>query len=418
MVDRRVLADMGPLPIDWDVKSVGDVFEVLDRMRKPLNKSQRERMRGPYPYYGANGVVDHISEWLFDEPLILMAEDGGYFDEFQTRSIAYMVDGKCWVNNHAHVLRAREGCDAKWFYYSLVHRDVRPFINSGTRSKLNQRDLIRIPVGVPPLSERRKIAAILSSVDDSIDKTQAVIDQVQVVKCGLMQELFTRGSPGQHTQFKQTEIGEIPREWDRSPLGRRVELQPGFAFKSRDFSADGDRLLRGSNVGVGRLIWADDKTKYFPSTRRAEVKDYELQEGDIVVAMDRPFISDGFKIATVTAGDLPALLLQRVGRFRRFRDLTPGYLWQLLQSGFVKTHLQISQKGTDLPHISKSEIESAICPFPTVDEQERIATRLEALDIYTTRLDQERKQCELLKAALMSVLLNGDLRVTPGTEAA
>ena len=128
--------------------------------------------------------------------------------------------------------------------------------------------------------------------------------------------------------------------------------------------------------------------------------------------------SDGFKIATVTAGDLPALLLQRVGRFRRFRDLTPGYLWQLLQSRFVKTHLQISQKGIDLPHISKSEIESAICPFPTVYEQKRMARRLEALDIYTTRLDQERKQCELLKTALISVLLTGELRVTPDVEAA
>ena len=320
------------------------------------------------------------------------------------------------------VVRPRDWVDGSFLYQHIMSDDFVEFLKPRMRGSnypaVKSADIEEYTLSLPPLPEQRKIAAILSSVDDTIEKTQAVIGQVQVVKRGLMQKLFTRGVPGQHTQFKQTEIGEIPREWDSAPLGRRVELQPGFAFKSRDFSADGDRLLRGSNVGVGRLIWADDKTKYFPSTRRAEVKDYELQEGDIVVAMDRPFISDGFKIATVTAGDLPALLLQRVGRFRRFRDLTPGYLWQLLQSRFVKTHLQISQKGTDLPHISKSETESAICPFPTVDEQERIARRLEALDIYTTRLDQERKQCELLKAALMSVLLNGDLRVTPGTEAA
>ena len=128
---ERDFPEMRQAPADWEVKSVGDVFDILDRKRKPLNKSQRESMRGPYPYYGANGVVDHVSEWIFDEPLILMAEDGGYFDEFRTRPIAYMVDGKCWVNNHAHVLRAREGFDARWFYYSLVHRDVRPFIKRG-----------------------------------------------------------------------------------------------------------------------------------------------------------------------------------------------------------------------------------------------------------------------------------------------
>ena len=178
-------------------------------------------------------------------------------------------------------------------------------------------------VAVPPLREQRKIAAILSSVDNAIENTQAVIDQVHVVKRGLMQELLTRGLPGRHKRFRRTPIGEIPGAWDSAPLGSRAELQPGFAFKSRDFSADGDRLLRGSNVGVGRLVWSDDKTKYFPSERREEVKDSELQDGDIVVAMDRPFVSDGFKIATMTADDLPALLLQRVGRFRRFRRLAP-----------------------------------------------------------------------------------------------
>ncbi len=183
--------EIGRVPTDWGIKSVGDVFEVLDRMRKPLNKSQRETMKGPYPYCGANGVFDYVSEWLFDEPLILMAEDGGYFDEFKTRPIAYMMDGKCWVNNHAHVLRAREGFDIRWLFYSLVHMDVRPFINTGTRSKLNQRELINIPVAAPPVPEQREIAAILSSVDDAMEESQTFMDRLRVVKSGLMSILLT-----------------------------------------------------------------------------------------------------------------------------------------------------------------------------------------------------------------------------------
>ena len=188
---RFKVTKIGRIPSDWSIKSVGDVFEVLDRMRKPLNKSQRDVMKGPYPYYGANSVVDYVSEWLFDEPLILMAEDGGYFDEFRTRPIAYMVDGKCWVNNHAHVLRAREGFDIRWLFYSLVHMDVRPFINTGTRSKLNQKDLINIPVAVPLIHEQRKIAAILSSVDDVIEENQTILDRLRVLKSALMSVLLT-----------------------------------------------------------------------------------------------------------------------------------------------------------------------------------------------------------------------------------
>ncbi len=183
--------EIGEIPEVWEVKLVQEVFEVLDRRRKPLNKSQRESMRGPYPYYGANGVVDHVSDWIFDEPLILMAEDGGYFDEYRTRPIAYMVDGKCWVNNHAHVLRTKDGFNNSWFYYSLVHRDVRPFINAATRSKLNQADLNSIPIPVPSLSEQTEISTILSSLDEVLQRKQAYIDQVQVAKSALMSVLLT-----------------------------------------------------------------------------------------------------------------------------------------------------------------------------------------------------------------------------------
>ncbi len=137
--------DSRPLPKSWEMVRLDKAFDVLDKRRKPLNKEQRAKMQGEIPYYGANGVVDHVAEWLFDQPLVLMAEDGGYFDEYATRHIAYLVDGKCWVNNHAHVLAARSGFSREWLFYNLVHRDIRPYINSGTRTKLGARSTRRPP---------------------------------------------------------------------------------------------------------------------------------------------------------------------------------------------------------------------------------------------------------------------------------
>ena len=320
------------------------------------------------------------------------------------------------------VVRPRAGVSGSFLYQHVLSERFVEFLKPRMRGSnypaVNNTDVEVYGLPLPPLPEQRKIAAILSSVDDAIEKTQAVIDQVRVVKRGLLQELLTRGWPEEHTRFKKTPIGEIPENWHYAPLGTRTELQPGFAFKSQDFSPDGDRLLRGSNVAVGRLTWPADKTKYFPSERRGEVSEYVLQQDDIIVAMDRPFIAGGFKIAKVTASDLPALLLQRVGRFHRHRELTPGYLWQLLQSPYVETHLQITQKGTDLPHISKSEIEASICPFPPVEEQEQIASCLASLDEYATRLSEQQQQAQQLKTGLMSVLLTGELRVTPDPEPA
>lgn len=94
--------------LDWIKLNIEDVCDILDSQRIPINAEEREKRIGDVPYYGANGLQGYIDDYIFDEPLILMAEDGGRFEEYATRTIAYRIYGKSWVNNHAHVLRAKE----------------------------------------------------------------------------------------------------------------------------------------------------------------------------------------------------------------------------------------------------------------------------------------------------------------------
>ena len=111
----------------WVVKRLGDVADCLDNVRVPLNESERNRMKGDYPYCGANGVLDFVNDFVIDDDIILMAEDGGYFDEYSFRPIAYRMIGKCWVNNHAHVLKAQAGTILKLSYPNLVCTILRGF---------------------------------------------------------------------------------------------------------------------------------------------------------------------------------------------------------------------------------------------------------------------------------------------------
>ncbi len=131
---------------DFISTMIGDCCDILDNRRVPVNEEERSSRLGPVPYYGANGVQGCIDDFLFDEPLILMAEDGGNFEQFATRPIAYQISGKSWVNNHAHVLRASNGFDQQYIFYCLEHKDITPFIKGGTRSKLNQFELRQIEV--------------------------------------------------------------------------------------------------------------------------------------------------------------------------------------------------------------------------------------------------------------------------------
>ena len=112
-----------------------DACEILDSLRVPVTASNREK--GKYPYYGANGIQDYISDYIFDDELVLLAEDGGNFGS-KEKPIAYRVSGKCWVNNHAHVLKPKHGLDVDYLCYSLMFYKVDGMVNGATRQKLTQ----------------------------------------------------------------------------------------------------------------------------------------------------------------------------------------------------------------------------------------------------------------------------------------
>ncbi len=138
----------------WPERSLGEVVEFLDSKRRPITAS--ERTPGPTPYYGANGVQDYVEGYLFDEPLVLLAEDGGHFDEPE-RGIAYGVSGKSWVNNHAHVLRPTSSLDVRYLARVLENFDARPFLTGSTRAKLTKSAASRMPIPVPPIADQRRI---------------------------------------------------------------------------------------------------------------------------------------------------------------------------------------------------------------------------------------------------------------------
>ncbi|WP_142419112.1 restriction endonuclease subunit S [Clostridium tertium] len=183
--------EIGEIPEEWGVKELGEICEILDSKRVPLNEKQRADMRGDIPYYGANSIVDYVNDYLFDDKLILMAEDGGNFSEFRDKPIAFYVEGKCWVNNHAHVLRAKDYKSSKWIFYNLVNKDITNIVQGGTRAKLNQKDLRNIVIAFPKVYEQIEIVKILSEVDEIIDKYQNKKIKLEELKKGLMQQLLT-----------------------------------------------------------------------------------------------------------------------------------------------------------------------------------------------------------------------------------
>lgn len=176
---------------EWSKVHLKDSAECLDNRRVPLNAEERSKMQGNIPYWGANGVVDYVNKFIFNETIVLLAEDGGYFDEYATRPIANLSYGKSWVNNHAHILRAKANCSNEWLYYSLVHKNILGFVNGGTRAKLNKKDMLMIGLLLPPLDEQKKIVDVLSCADLEINNLENKLEALKQEKKALMQQLLT-----------------------------------------------------------------------------------------------------------------------------------------------------------------------------------------------------------------------------------
>jgi type I restriction enzyme S subunit len=269
---------------------------------------------------------------------------------------------------------------------------VNPYINFS--------DLERFEFSLPPAEEQWQLTRVLQGFDDLTESLIGTRNATKTLKFSLTEDAFP-------VSEVRAYFNDQLRYGGRSlvKLGELASLQVGFPFKSAEYSSTGDRLLRGSNVGVNRLLWESDITCYWPTERRHEVPEYVLNAGDVVIAMDRPFIAEGFKIARVAQADLPALLLQRVGRFRLTERITPEYLWAFLHSESFKWQLQRMQKGTDLPHISKFDIEGTFVPALTVGEQVAIAESFGAIaDAEESLLNRASASLKQRKAALHALV--------------
>ncbi|WP_302653961.1 restriction endonuclease subunit S [uncultured Clostridium sp.] len=184
--------EIGEIPEEWDVKKLECVFEILDSMRKPIKASDREKIEGNIPYYGASGVIDWINDYIFDEELILLGEDGENLNS-RNSDLAFKISGKTWVNNHAHVFRVinKKECNIDFMVYYLEAKDYSIYIAGSAQPKITQAQCRKFLLPLPEKQEQDKIASILLESDKKIEEYENKKQKLEELKKGLMQQLLT-----------------------------------------------------------------------------------------------------------------------------------------------------------------------------------------------------------------------------------
>ena len=166
--------------MNFEYEKLENVCEILDSQRIPI--TEKDRKSGIYPYYGANGVQDYIDDFIFDDELVLLAEDGGNFGS-KDKPIAYRVSGKCWVNNHAHVLKAKDIIDIDYLCYSLMFYNTSGLVNGATRQKLTQSAMRQMLIPLRKKDIQLKIVKKISLLFQLIEKRKQQLSKLdQLVK--------------------------------------------------------------------------------------------------------------------------------------------------------------------------------------------------------------------------------------------
>lgn len=184
--------ELGEIPVEWEVIYLENIFEILDSYRKPIKASERELMRGNIPYYGASGIIDWVNDYIFDEELILLGEDGENLSS-RNLDLAFKISGKSWINNHAHVFKIKDNKkhDIDFMVYYLESKDYSKYIAGSAQPKITQSQCRKFLLPSPTFEEQKKISLVLLEVDERIKEYQNKKEKLEKLKKGLMQSLLT-----------------------------------------------------------------------------------------------------------------------------------------------------------------------------------------------------------------------------------
>lgn len=408
--ELKEVKDIGKIPVDWEVKELKEVCEVLDSKRKPIK--QEARVKGNIPYYGATGIIDFINDYIFDEEIILVGEDGENLVS-RVLPMAFKVDGKAWVNNHAHVIKPYDD-SVDYITYYLDKIDYSLYITGTAQPKLNQEKLSSIKILIPKLKEQEKISQILSNIDMNIKKTEQAIAKYKQVKKGLMDDLLTGkvrikdGKRFRETNFKNIKgVGEIPWDWEvKTLVDICAQIKDGTHGTHKDV-ANGIPLLSAKDIKNGKVNIPRDCRRISECDYDAIHKNYKLQKNDLLITI----VGTIGRMAIIENGSERFTFQRSVGIMRLKNEDFYKYIYYYMNLEKYQRQLEKLVNASVQGGIYLGSLGGTYIAKPLLNEQKDIANVLSSQDYRIKKEEEYLEKLKKLKSGLMEDLLTGKVRV-------
>ena len=351
---------------------IEECCDILDSRRIPITAS--DRMSGPYPYYGANGVQDYVADYIFDDELVLLAEDGGNFGS-KTRPIAYRVSGKCWVNNHAHVLKPMASMDVDYLCYSLMFYDTGELVNGATRQKLTQTAMRKMLIPQRSLQEQKRIVCELSKVQSIISARQQQLQKLDELVKARFVEMF--GDPILNQKgfpvYRMDEVVEF--QGGSQPDKKHFEYEP---------TEDNIRLIQIRDYKTDKYI------TYIPKSMAKRF----CTADDIMIGRYGPPI---FQILQGIEGSFNVALMKATPKI-----WNREFVRQFLKQDCLLEYLEgLSKRTAGQDGIQMDKLKAYPFPVPPIELQEEFECFIKQTDKSKLAIQQSLDKLETLKKSLM-----------------
>jgi type I restriction enzyme S subunit len=369
---------------EWREMSLAELTENFDGQRIPVKGA--ERRSGPYPYYGASGIVDHVDKYIFDGDYLLIAEDGENL-RTQKTPIAFLARGKFWLNNHAHIVTGNALSDTRFLMYALNNGNISGYLTGSTMPKLTQGNMNRIPILAPPLSEQRAIASVLGSLDDKIELNRRMNETLEA----LAQSLFK-------SWFVDATQSTLPKGWRAGTLGEVAE-NPRHGIQPDEIKPD------TAYIGLEHMPRRNIALSDWGHTEELESGKFEFKRGEILFGKLRPYFH---KVGVAPLGgvcstDILVITPKEPAWF--------GFLLGHISSVELVNHTNAASTGTKMPRANWNDISRYEVALPPKHLAAEFTDKIRPLIERIIANIHESRTLAALRDALLPKLLSGELRV-------
>ena len=396
--------------------------ECKDGNRKPINASERTEREGDIPYYGATGQAGWIDDYLTDEQLVLLGEDGAPFLEL-LKDKAYLIEGKAWVNNHAHIIKSHYGeVGNKYILHYLNVFNFHGYVNGTTRLKLTQASMRTIPVPLPPLAEQKRIVeqieSLFAKLDEAKEKALSVVESFESRKKAILNNAFN----GLYSTDWREKHHCTLADWKDRKINEICIPRAGFAFNSKKFTESGIQIIRMGNLYAGKLTLSRSPVFYDISDVDDNIiKRSMVHDGDILLTLTGTKYKRDYGYAVCIEGEHELLVNQRILCLSPTEKIDKEYLLYYLRSEIFRDIFFSNETGgVNQGNVSSKFVENIEIKLPSIEEQKEISKILKNI---LTKEEQTKElaefvieQIELMKKSILAKAFRGELGTNIATE--